>query len=642
MKKILILSILGILVLGGLWVGAAPSNNYYEKIKTESMKISEPIIKYEGQYITVDLKEKKSFLLEPEKPMLPVISQVFTFPFKTKINSVEVIFSETNKLILQKEVKPALEPTPVGLKVNSEPVKDLSIYENTDLYPSIDYSYTIASGLYDDNHVVYLTLQLYPIKYSPLNNMIYFSENADIKIIYDEPASPMIFDEVYDMVIIAPQEYSNALQPLINHKNSYGIKTILKTTEDIYSNYQGIDEAEQIKYFIRDSIENWGIDYVLLIGSIDKLPIRSSYANPWEGDLLTDIYYADIYNATGDFCTWDENNNGKFGEVHQDHHNTYDIDGVDLYPDVNIGRLACVDTKEVSTVVDKIIYYEKNTYSSSWFNNIILAGGDTFPGHNGNDGEEINLIVEQIMSDFASTKLWTSTNTFNANKLNQAINIGAGFVDYSGHGVEVGILTHPPNSNRWIKYYNINLLGLSNGYKIPIIFFDACLTSKLDYKGTNSYSYNLKPVLKIKDLSLINQIIKHSSIIQLLLSNNYNLKSTLIKNMQSYDKISETPVITLVPCFSWNFISKSDGGAIADIGATRTAFGGIDSGAGKISIEFFSAYKNNMALGQMMTQAQNGYITDVPNDLLTVEEFILLGDPSLNIGGYPQCFSTNN
>jgi hypothetical protein len=39
-------------------------------------------------------------------------------------------------------------------------------------------------------------------------------------------------------------------------------------------------------------------------------------------------------------------------------------------------------------------------------------------------------------------------------------------------------------------------------------------------------------------------------------------------------------------------------------------------------------------LGQMMTKAQNAYITDVPWDEFTVEEFTLLGDPSLKLGGY--------
>jgi hypothetical protein len=36
----------------------------------------------------------------------------------------------------------------------------------------------------------------------------------------------------------------------------------------------------------------------------------------------------------------------------------------------------------------------------------------------------------------------------------------------------------------------------------------------------------------------------------------------------------------------------------------------------------------------MMTAMQNQYIVDVPGDDFTVEEFVLLGDPSLKMGGY--------
>ena len=91
----------------------------------------------------------------------------------------------------------------------------------------------------------------------------------------------------------------------------------------------------------------------------------------------------------------------------------------------------------------------------------------------------------------------------------------------------------------------------------------------------------------------------------------------------------------LYPCFAWSWIIKENAGAIATVGATRTAFGGFDSGAGKLSLEFFSSYATSDTAGEMMTQAQFGYITDVPYDLFTVEEFVLLGDPSLKIGGYP-------
>ena len=53
----------------------------------------------------------------------------------------------------------------------------------------------------------------------------------------------------YDMVIIAPDQFSSSIQPLITHKNSHDVKTILKTTEDIYKQYTGRDDAEKVKYF---------------------------------------------------------------------------------------------------------------------------------------------------------------------------------------------------------------------------------------------------------------------------------------------------------------------------------------------------------------------------------------------------------
>ena len=40
-------------------------------------------------------------------------------------------------------------------------------------------------------------------------------------------------DDVYDMVIIAPSEFLDELQSLIDHKNSHEVETIFKSTEEI-------------------------------------------------------------------------------------------------------------------------------------------------------------------------------------------------------------------------------------------------------------------------------------------------------------------------------------------------------------------------------------------------------------------------
>jgi len=113
----------------------------------------------------------------------------------------------------------------------------------------------------------------------------------------------------YDMVIIVPEIFSTSMQPLINHKNSIDIQTILKTTEEIYAEYDGRDNAEQIKYFIANMEKSYGIKYVLLVGSIYKLPMRISCVEfaGMDWSLLTDLYYSDLYDTNRIFCSWDSN-----------------------------------------------------------------------------------------------------------------------------------------------------------------------------------------------------------------------------------------------------------------------------------------------------------------------------------------------
>ena len=602
MKKILPLCIVGIIILSGLGVGAITVTKTDDsKVKIEWLAISEPMIKDEGQYVRVSLKEAASSLLDCGKPMLPVLTKVFTFPFGTKITDVDVSFSKMSELSLSKEVNPAPELTAVDAKVANEPIKDPAVYESAELYPAMSYGYTTGAGLDGKEHVIYLAVQCYPVRYSPVYNSIYFYENAVIRVTYEEPRTTTIFSDQYDLVIISPSEFSDKLQPLIDHKISMGVNTTLKTTEEIYSEYNGFDDAEEIKYFLKDAIETWGVDYVLLVGGIDKVPIRTTWFHEqhheqyWNETVLTDLYYADIYDSYGDFCSWDSTGNGLYGEIYDDCPGVDDI--CDFYPDVNIGRLPCQKMTEVRTVVSKIIQYETETASQSWFKNIILVGGDTFPNWGDNEGETKNLLTADIMSDFTPTWLWTSDSTFTARSLNQAINQGAGFIDYSGHGFEIGVATHPPDDETWVPYHTNHLLGALNRDKLPIVFFDACLTAKLDFNFSELIGYASE-----------------------------NLQVVVNK----FSGIASLPV----PTFAWYMVKKRNGGAIATIGATRTAFGGLDAGAGYISLRFFEAYAASETVSQMLTHAQNDYITYIPQDRFTVEEFILIGDPSLKIGGY--------
>ncbi len=391
-------------------------------------------------------------------------------------------------------------------------------------------------------------------------------------------------NDEYDLVIISPNIFSTDLQPLIEHKNSRNVKTILMTTEEIYDSYPGRDKPEQIKYFIKDALDTWNIKYVLLVGGDDKIPGRYThiyfeydYQNEWV--FLSDLYYADIYNKDMDFSSWDTNENDIFAE-----YNWFDrYDELDLYPDVKLGRLACVNTNEVNICVNKIITYEtEKAYSQYWFKNIVLMGGDSLLGDEEHidEGEYVNKAVIEILEDFIPVRIWASNGKlFQASNINDAIDNGAGFVFFNGHGHTNIWGTHPHENNTWIPlgfYSNSHVNSLSNGGKLPIVISDACYHCQFDVAND---------------------------------------------------------------CFGWTFVINPNGGAIAYLGGTDidVSYGGVDivtKGIEKLCLIISTNYMNgDKTFGELWSNGISSYINDNMDeiDYITVEEFQPFGDPSLVI-----------
>ena len=413
--------------------------------------------------------------------------------------------------------------------------------------------------------------------------------------------------DVYDFLIITPDEWASELQPLKEHKEKHGIKTMVVGLNEIYSGKyftpEGRDDAEKIKYFIKDAIENWGVKYVMLVGSVYKMPIRNAVYK-WRGSykietflMPTDLYYADIYRIEGCckvvFSSWDTNGNGIYGEDCEEGVGESDI--IDLHPDVYLGRIACENKRVVRNVVKKIIDYENNAHGSEWFNRLILVGGDTFPGWGVVEGEFMNQLVAEMMDGFEAYRIWDSLGNLNALEIEKAMESGAGFLYYSGHGFPYGWGTHPINGSdeEWVgSYFTPYIMALFNNPRLPVIFLDACSTAKLDFNTSDLEEEGI-PV----------------------------------------------PFDAKFPCFAWYFVRHPTGGGIASIGSTRVAFTGVDEsgpywGAGYLAYQFFKAWEKTNVLGEMFVEMQMGYIAKNPGDNWTMEEFILLGDPTLRIGGY--------
>jgi hypothetical protein len=106
---------------------------------------------------------------------------------------------------------------------------------------------------------------------------------------------------------------------------------------------------------------------------------------------------------------------------------------------------------------------------------------------------------------------------------------------------------------------------------------------------------------------------------------------------------------TPVPeCFSWRLVRAENGGAIASLGNTGLGYGvpGNDctTGGGDawITIEIFRQYgaEGHDILGDAYAQTQTAYVGSFDMSDLgaghtkTVQQWVLMGDPSLKLGGY--------
>jgi hypothetical protein len=247
---------------------------------------------------------------------------------------------------------------------------------------------------------------------------------------------------IYDLLIIAPKKYSDVLQPLITHKNRVGIKTHLVTLNQVYDQmfWHGRDKPEKIKYFIKTAIEEWGVRYVLLVGGRSSqflptwfCPVRYvNMVDDWDEGYLCDLYFADIYDAKGNFSSWDSDGDGLYGEWYMGE--TAEDMAIDLIPDVAVGRLPCRSEKEVRTVVRKIISYETNVDNEPWFSTMLVAAGDTYPqtsnaNWTGYEGEYYGDRAIENMSGITPNSIYTTDGSFtNKEDVIQEFRKGCGFV----------------------------------------------------------------------------------------------------------------------------------------------------------------------------------------------------------------------
>lgn len=568
--------ILAVMVL--LFAGWMPVQGAETEHLSCTLSFSPPAISPFGEYVKVSVDEAQGLLTMEGAPELPYISHTFTLPWGSRVKEVTVTGGSIHTLPLFKKVVPAA-PAQMMSGTESAVVREEGpVYASAAAYPEQWAEWQMGAGIRDGERSVFVSVHVYPARYLPARNEIHYLEEATIEVSY----VPGKASETTDarLLIIAPSEFTGALEELVEHKESWGVPTQLATLSQAYG-LQGRDAPEKIKYFIKDAVEDDAVTHVLLVGGAEHFPVRLSHTYDGEqSSFVSDLYYADLYTASGDFSSWDTNGNDLFGEYEYQGRS----DEMDLYPDVYLGRLACSNLAEVETVVNKIITYENTAAGQEWFTRAVLCAGDSHDDDESvYEGEYTKERGLQYLDEFSVEKLYASEGNLDARNIRQAISQGAGLVDFSGHGNRYSWATHPPGEfDTWVGIDMSDVALLTNTHAYPVVILDACSTG--EFENGNCLAWHF---VKTADRGAI---------------------ATYASTALSWGYLGEAIIMGL---------------------------------SGYLDIQLTRYVAQRETAGAVLAHSLHDYLSSHPRmttyDYKTVQEFSLFGDPSLVIGGQGGC-----
>ncbi len=243
---------------------------------------------------------------------------------------------------------------------------------------------------------------------------------------------PLLDGEEGSMLIIAYDDFADAMQPFVDWKRTTGRKTEIMSLSEVGST------SGEIKTFVDTYYEeNEDFTYLLLVGDGPQIPV--------------------IVTSNGD-------SDNAYGF----------IEGDNSYNDIFVGRFSAETVAHVETQVQRTIEYERDLdESDTWLNTALGVARNEGAG-NGHHGEAdhqhmdfikdtlLNFTYEQMHQRYDGPGFHTS-----AAEISGVINSGVSAINYCNHGSE----------NGWsVAGYNISHVNnLDNAGRLPYLTNVACL-----------------------------------------------------------------------------------------------------------------------------------------------------------------------
>lgn len=388
---------------------------------TGSIRIEEPEVEvsesgYEP-YVSLSFPGSQP-MTEVGCPQLPYVTRSYVIPVDARVTGVQVVRLSKQLFPGYYRIVPAQQPVPTN-NVEMSPDFQLndSLYASSGEYPG-ERVRILYDGYDQGYHIV--TVGIYPVEYRPASREVYLCdidymleysvaaarngsatvlpkqsrqradrvrdyirsyvqnpgqvsgfapavevrEPVDGVTVHRErnravaPMSLSVMEEVVpDYLIITNETLKPAFQKLADWKTAKGVPAIIKTTEEIMSEYPGSDMPERIRNYLIACYRKWGAGlYVLLGGDYNIIPAKKfpSRESP-DTQIVVDLYYATTDGG------WNISSS---------------TDPIQYSVNSFQGRASVENFQEAETFVKKVLVYEKTeNINVSYYNNILIYNG---------------------------------------------------------------------------------------------------------------------------------------------------------------------------------------------------------------------------------------------------------------------------
>lgn len=505
-------------------------------------------------------------------PELPVHYLRFSVPYNATDFTVTVTGQNAVTEQYSLPVYPVQPPISSDLNASEQPfvAPDSAIYGSTQYSPATPVQVADEGFLDGDNHIV--TIAVWPISYAPANGEILFRNSVTIRLDYTlrngntAPASaptptfraitrrnvqrvhrwgreqtklmvvnPSQVDAFapisiaraavplneatvlpsYEYTVVTNRELAPAFDRLLGWKRQKGLSAGVVCIEDILAcpDFQGdtlshiYDSAGKLRAYLEHAYKLGSLQYALLAGDYSILPIRYGYRKDYhfmfppdnvDKMIPTDLYFSD-FNGN-----WDSNRNYYYGEPN--------VDQIDYYPEIFVGRLLCTTQQEIANYTEKLLRYERNPGNGNYeyLQKAFYCQSDQLQENN-----EAEIIKSAWGTTFIEHKIMQEEPSFDANETTgptgkqviDEMNNRYGFLSWHGHGAPSHIVMSSNGLNEGGKrvitaFQNVNSgnfiqesghgLDCLTNHDYPAIAYSiACTTTPFDIYNNYNISYNI-------------------------------------------------------------------------------------------------------------------------------------------------------